>query len=247
MLSYTDIVKKGLLLSTTDKKKLETGRVKLPIVRSLNSVNTSDKCVNNEHFIKSGVDHDNIMRKLLSNIVGKTEESDQKLCIGLDINVCTNTHNENKSDFYIPGCIEALNTLKAQGHTLILVTYCDSDHVMEIYNVINTTNSSLFDETYYVKKNSYKHNIAVYCGLDVMIDEQKDILDDMLTVHKIHFTTKSVKNTHKKNKLFTVKKWADILDVLDTLKTKNNIPYLNLNIQELLYTNTVNKVNPHGT
>lgn len=85
------------------------------------------------------------------------------------------------------GCRESLEHLRAQGHTLILISYCGKNRARVTYPLVQF----VFDEIYFVRSRDFKSIVCNCRAVDVMIDDRKDIIDNIQancpTTFCIHF------------------------------------------------------------
>jgi hypothetical protein len=82
-----------------------------------------------------------------------------------------------KQEMNMPGCIESLLALKQQGHQLFLISYCGPNHTHSSRRSLPL--SQYFNGVYFVKHRSYKTTLCRHLGLDVLIDDRRDILDTL--------------------------------------------------------------------
>lgn len=116
----------------------------------------------------------------------------KRLKIGIDRGGVVRSQKDDPDiklqDFDVPGAIESLRKL-AQMHDLYLVSYSGEKRAIETTKYIDQTLPNVFRNTFFVKENSYKHNICKLMELDVMIDDRIEVLNMIkVPLYKIHFT-----------------------------------------------------------
>ena len=79
----------------------------------------------------------------------------------------------------MPGALEALQALKAQGHHLFLISFAGKSRSQETQDSINNTCPGLFDGLYFVKDKGFKKDVCNFLGCDLMIDDRQDVLDTL--------------------------------------------------------------------
>lgn len=123
-------------------------------------------------------------------------------------------------DFDLPNAIESLKKLKTK-HKLYLISYSGAKRAIETTKYINNTLPNLFEKTFFVTENKYKHNICKACHIDVMIDERIDVLNMIdLPIHKIHFIGDPLYKfgpTSPDWKGYVAKDWEEVLQIIDRL------------------------------
>jgi len=165
------------------------------------------------------------------------------LRIGVDMGgVCVhkakdyeNSDNDFDGTINMEGCVEAIRKLRAEGHYIVLVSFCGYARAVDTNERLKKDYSDLFDEVWFVKKRHFKHNIAVKRGLDVMIDDNMDILIKMSTVHRIHFTADvpdcqldKLEDAHR------AKNWTEVLLLLKRLEPKGHAP-VEMDVSTMIY------------
>jgi hypothetical protein len=161
------------------------------------------------------------------------------LRIGVDMGgVCVHKGQEYEDDrakFHrvmdMPNCVEILRLLKAKGHYIVLVSFCGRSRATDTSKSLRKPNhTDLFDEMYFVKNKSFKDAIAKHLALDVMIDDRWDILENMHTVYRLHFTADvpakkmPQKKRWKKNERFDVIDWKSAYKTITQLQPRGNKP-----------------------
>lgn len=172
------------------------------------------------------------------------------LLIGVDIGgVLSSKAKEYESDtnrleteFDMPGCIEALMALKSKGHRLFIVSFCGERRAKETMRLYQEKYTHIFEDAFFVKKRPFKHDVAVYCGIDVMVDDRFDILKHMTTVHRIHFVGDLMDDIvkeaaqDKRTKRFTAKNWSDVVQIIDIpIFPRGNKPNPDVDIKKLCH------------
>ena len=119
-------------------------------------------------------------------------ESKTRLRIGIDFGgVCTplgaayESNNPTDAKMDMPGCCEALLELKAQGHYLVLVSFCGKNRANSTRR--NLPLSKYFHKAYFVRNRAYKNDICKAEALDVLIDDRQEILDTLTETSGILF------------------------------------------------------------
>ena len=82
----------------------------------------------------------------------------------------------------MPGAIEALHQLKAQGHNLILISFCGKKRALETKQSLEDSGlAALFSALVFVKKPHLKKDICEQYQCRYMIDDRADILAHVAT------------------------------------------------------------------
>ncbi len=147
------------------------------------------------------------------------EYAHRPLRIGLDHIGVFKTQKEG-TDFDLPNANKSLIELQTR-HKLYLISYSDAKHAIETTKYINSIPLRIFDKTFFVTENKYKHNICKACHIDVMIDNSVDVLNMIdLPIHKIYFVDDSLNNFDpipSNWKGHVAKDWNEVLQIIDKL------------------------------
>lgn len=169
------------------------------------------------------------------------QPSPQPLKLGIDYGGVCSIHSsryeaadgnhEAPEAINMPGCLEALQTLKAQGHQLILVSFCGDRRAQSTAKYLQPL--GLFDQLYFVKHRGYKADICRLLGLDVLIDDRADILKTVAPTQTLQFAatgSETEPDTYKCKKTgrllktvpfradWTCGTWAEVLETLPQVK-----------------------------
>ena len=142
------------------------------------------------------------------------------LRIGIDLGGVCSIHardyegtGEMKEIINMPGCVEALQQLRKDGHTLVLVSFCGKSRAEQTKKI---PEMKLFHEVYFVRDRKYKNQVCHHRALDVLIDDRVDILDTLqCPVKGILF------GSFSPDYLFGFK-WDDVVKVLSALEPSWN-------------------------
>lgn len=126
----------------------------------------------------------------------------------------------------MPGCQEALKTLRSQGHYIVLVSFCGRNRANRNREVIPL--DEFFDEFYFVKRREYKNAICKARGLDILIDDREDILDTLETCRGVLYGKRTASR-------LSVENWKDVLELIPKLKPTGIKPDENIEIRKLIY------------
>ena len=86
----------------------------------------------------------------------------------------------------MPGAIEALHQLKAQGHNLILISFCGKKRALETKQSLEDSGlAALFSALVFVKKPQFKKNICELYQCRYLIDDRADILAHVATAETV--------------------------------------------------------------
>ena len=88
----------------------------------------------------------------------------------------------------VPGSLDALKKLKADGHKLVVVSYCGRARAKKTRDVLLSQYPDLFDDLVFVGDRKLKRNVCDREGIDVMVDDTLSILQSLRNnVIRIHF------------------------------------------------------------
>lgn len=152
----------------------------------------------------------------------------QSLRIGVDIGgVCSIRSDDYESEnkrveiFDVKGCVESLQILRGLGHKLYIISFCGRKRAQKTRGLIEHYYPELFEQLFFTKKKTYKNDVCLKVGCDVMIDDKEEVLATITQAHKIHFEGK---------KYLPAKNWGEVLRIIKTLTpcTNNYDPSISL-------------------
>ena len=148
--------------------------------------------------------------------------SQHSLTIGIDYgNVCSQDAHKHEDDVFagetginVPGCLEALQILRAQGHRLILISFCGRNRAKRTREYLDSLDEKPFHEVYFVKNRNYKAHVCQQRGVDIMIDDRMDILKTVAPTLSLHFGSHPSDKACKYNADYSAASWSDVLTLL---------------------------------
>ena len=170
------------------------------------------------------------------------------LRIGVDFGgVCSVHADQYESDvdseelINVPGCVEALRSLRANGHSLHLVSYCGARRAAATRAYLEPL--ALFDSLTFVRSRDFKKHACAALGLDVLIDDRLDILATIAPTQPLHFTYEAKFDASLYGKLFTNKgitifaadSWPRTLEVVRELKKLSLEPQEGVLLDNMCY------------
>ena len=171
--------------------------------------------------------------------------------IGIDFGGVLSVHDGGNTEhkntcINMPNAKESLEQMKNNGHNLSIVSFCGRSRANETFASLKENElDTMFHSQYYVKKRDSKSGICLYKGIQIMIDDRTEILDDISAngpdgIITIWFGSKESHPVHK-----SAKDWTEVLEIIDKIKSEkikiNNeiIPVPSININKLCYLHTV--------
>lgn len=121
----------------------------------------------------------------------------------------------------VPGCVEALQEMKKQGHKLYLLSFCGAKRAKSTRDYLNEKHKDLFDVLIFVKNRKFKANLCAKHGIDVLIDDRQDILSNIKPTQSILFTyedTLAGKAIQAPKNMAVASSWEEVLKVLPSIK-----------------------------
>ena len=166
------------------------------------------------------------------------------LVIGVDFGGVCSVHSEryetndeaSEELINVPGCVEALTTMRQAGHKLILVSFCGAKRAKATRDYLK--DKDLFDELIFVKDRKYKADACKRFGIDVLIDDRQDILSTIAPTQSILFTYENDlagKKTQAPKYMRIAKNWEDVLMILPSIKRLNIQPNITIDLMPLGY------------
>jgi hypothetical protein len=140
----------------------------------------------------------------------------------------------------VPGCVEALRQLRQLGHSLFLVSFCGAKRAETTAKFLITKHPELFERAFFVKKRSYKDNVCLALGLDVMIDDRVDILQTITKSQTIWFSNEE--KTQGYDPTNQCISWAEVLEVVPTLQNLSLDKRVDIALDKYIYDTT--KIHP---
>lgn len=138
----------------------------------------------------------------------------------------------------MPHVVESLQLLHAEGHSLHIISFCGKKRAHESSQSLTDNNiSHLFKSQNYVKHKQYKAHLCDYIGCNVMIDDRRDILDNIKTclphIHTIWLNTGNI-TIHNIHHVAT--NWHDVLRILHILSPTYSVPNKTIRISQFIHT-----------
>ncbi len=131
----------------------------------------------------------------------------------------------------VPGALDALRALKAQGHTLVLISYCGPARAARTQPVLHELR--LFDQMFFTAKRSFKTHICRLVGADVLIDDRLDILATVAPTQTLHFTFEDNGDAVPGFRPdFTAATWDEVLRVVPGIRSLHRAPDLTVDACE---------------
>lgn len=129
----------------------------------------------------------------------------------------------------VPGAQEALRTLKAAGHRLVLNSFCGRKRAEETKAALTQTIPGILHQTFFVKDAKHKGFITQCTGADVMIDDRLDVLQEITRIDPgcpllLWFTEQNKQLAAQalgSHKIVPVNSWSEIVTVLQDRETLN--------------------------
>lgn len=169
----------------------------------------------------------------------------RSLRIGVDYgNVCSsdsegyegNTGNEYAIN--VPNCLETLLKLKAEGHTLYLISFCGAARARATKAYFDNLHNNPFSGLYFVKDREYKKYICQKLGIDVMIDDRSDVLStitDTMTLQFNQYNDTNVPRRGRFNPNFRANNWPETYNSLNNINPLGLQPENSLDTSKYCY------------
>jgi len=139
----------------------------------------------------------------------------------------------------MPGCIEALRKLKAEGHTLILISFCGKKRAVATRKYFYKFDEPLFDHYHFVKKRSFKKDVCAKYGVDIMIDDRLDILKTVAPTKTMWFVNdeffRDPKDTEKFIPDISTQSWEFIPSIISVTPPAGLKPKPEIDISRLCH------------
>lgn len=167
----------------------------------------------------------------------------QNIIIGVDFGGVFSKINNLKNaehidiSINIPNVIESITKLvemenSPYNYVFYIISYCGFSRAIETFKELEH-HLHLFKKCYFVKDRMYKAQLCKYLGCHVMIDDRKDILDNIIK-NNSQITT-ILFNNYKSYYHISKDNWNDIYNYLLTFIPKEINPDLNIDIKNLIH------------
>ncbi len=166
------------------------------------------------------------------------------LKIGVDYGGVCSMHDAKHEDetfsgevgINIDGCLTALHQLKAMGHTLVLVSFCGARRARETRKYFATLgDQNPFSDMYFVKKRGYKGDVCKKLGLDMLIDDRLDILQNIKPTWTLHFGGHPSDAGSKFKPKFYAKDWAAVMALAGNFRALGVQPDASVDLSSKIY------------
>lgn len=138
----------------------------------------------------------------------------------LSIDDSVTQHKNTEID--MPGAKEAIIEL-AKTHELFLISFCGKRRAIETReSIIASDLNNYFTDMYFVKHPDYKAQLIQYLKCNVMIDDRKDVLENIS-----HYTT----NIHT----ILFRDWLQTISIIQNLDISYNIDSPIMDISRYYY------------
>jgi len=121
---------------------------------------------------------------------------------------------EGNNIFDIEECESTLKKLRADGHKLILISFCGRSRAEYTRKLV----SNYFDELYFVKNRDYKTIVCENRCVDIMIDDRLDILKT-LKCSSLHFCSHQSDANEDFIPTARADSWEDVYRIINNVNT----------------------------
>lgn len=174
--------------------------------------------------------------------------NENKFRIGIDFGGVLSVYKEETDDepaehmnteLDMPNAINSLETLKELGNDLYLISFCGKKRAIETFNAIEKKNvSNLFNEQFYVKSWKYKSSICKFIGCHFMVDDRKDVLDNIRryndNVVTILFGSRNVSSDENILPHKYAQDWSDVMQIISETAYFEVAPNEDVDIEKML-------------
>jgi hypothetical protein len=137
----------------------------------------------------------------------------------------------------IPNVIETITKIvnikdTKYNYIFYIISYCGYKRAIETFNALRP-HLHLFEKCYFVKDRMYKSELCKYLGCHIMIDDRKDILDNIIKTNS--YITTILFNNYKCYYHKSIDNWNDIYNYVIKYIPKEIKPDKKIDINNLIH------------